>query len=731
MNARKMLLRQPVKTALGILLVALAVASLCLGLGQTIAAYETERHLNSLFQTVAFSGSAYSEETDTWFQTYAREHPDVIEGVSQAGLVSAYIPGLTPDNYTNHLVPAVSQTAAPLLQSGSGLRQFSTAALVVTLTEIGKAGDQQLYAMGGKLMKRVSGNIFRETSEAENTGLQVMLRGTVDAVVRLEQGFTSPVGYTAQIELTVRDAEALEELNLTVGQQYLVYTTTYYDDWAIRNQLSVELGIPLLPEFDLDKLTMFPRVQKLYGKDCVGKYDFGQAIHGVTASEIDAMHKVHLTVGNPGGIPDVTYTVDWDSEPAYYLSGELDSLEDSMGASFYCLVDTGVKTPVYPVTVQTVDTKTYTDGRGETVTIPAAEYEARYARPAIVSLTGSLEDFLREENGLWQAALEDIEINNHSFPMIGVEKLSNLPDFMRNMARIVEGRDFTAEELASGAPVCILSESLARDNGLQVGDTISAQLYEGDSTLPGQRSKNVDNPAAFLYHGKTTRLEEPGTYTIVGLYRQDSPWGGEDQNLCSFTPNTIFTPKNALPDWQKAECRGIFRTIFLKGSNATAFYTAVAAREYEDAFQYHDSGFEAVAESLESYKAIAGRVFAIGVILYSVLLVLFLAMYPMQQGKTLRVMERIGTEPRSRSAFVQLSSLGILVPGTALGGFTGSVLWNRVVQFLLNSAEGAFAVRLEAWVLVLLAVAHLAVAWGLVYLVSVPLCRNHGISRGR
>lgn len=182
---------------------------------------------------------------------------------------------------------------------------------MVTLTEIGKAGDQQLYAMDGKLMKRVSGNIFRETSEAENTGLQVMLRGTVDAVVRLEQGFTSPVGYTAQIELTVRDAEALEELNLTVGQQYLVYTTTYYDDWAIRNQLSVELGILLLPEFDLDKLTMFPRVQKLYGRDCVGKYDFGQAIHGVTASEIDAMHKVHLTVGNPGGIPDVTYTLDW------------------------------------------------------------------------------------------------------------------------------------------------------------------------------------------------------------------------------------------------------------------------------------------------------------------------------------------------------------------------------------------------------------------------------------
>src|SRR5699024_7722491 len=105
------------------------------------------------------------------------------------------------------------------------------------------------------------------------------------------------------------------------------------------------------------------------------------------------------------------------------------------------------------------------------------------------------EEFLTREAGeLWKSALEDIQIQNHSFPMIGVEKLEYIPDFLRGTADIVQGRNFTQEELETGAKVCILSESLAQANGLEVGDTLSVQLFPEDVSLPGQFATDVVNP---------------------------------------------------------------------------------------------------------------------------------------------------------------------------------------------------------------------------------------------
>lgn len=712
MRSLKLLLRQPLKTLLGILLVAIAVASLCVSVGQTIAASRTEQKMNSVFQVAAFPAITYSKEMDEWVHAYAEQNPGVIDHIASASLVSAYVPSLIPDNYTSHVIQTVSQ--ANELQAGGNITQYTTAALVVTLTEIGKPIENQVLGIDGKLMVQVADGVYSEINTEQASGVTVHLEGVVEKVIELEQGYSNPVGYLASMTLMLKNAAALSELNLVVGERYLVYTTTYYDDWITRNELALNMNIPMFEAFDMGKLTLFDQPIYESGKKIDGKYDFDGWIHGVTEDEINGMRKVYLTVSDPASIPDVSYVVDWESEPDSYLQGALTRVSSSNGDLFFLM---GTETtPVYAVTEQ--------------VSNKSEEYYERYARPAIVHLNETVEEYLSSDDGiLWKTSLNDAAVNNHSFPIIGVENLKYIPDFLRGMAKIVEGRDFTEEELKSGAKVCILSESLAQSNGLTVGDSVSVRLFEGDKDLPGQFETNVVNPVAQLYHSSTTKLEEAQSYTIVGLYRQDSPWGDIDENLYSFTPNTIFAPKTALPDWQNGEFRGLFRTILLDGRNMEKFFAAVAMEENEHAFLYFDNGYEAVAESLQNYQIIAGRVLGIGITVYSIMQFLFLLLYPAQQKKTLYTMECLGANRWQRMAYVQLNSLGILIPGTVLGTTIGSILWEYVVQFLLNSTESALAVKMEVWILVLIATAQLIVASYLVHLISIPLGRSCGIAK--
>ena len=54
----------------------------------------------------------------------------------------------------------------------------------------------------------------------------------------------------------------------------------------------------------------------------------------------------------------------------------------------------------------------------------------------------------------------------HSAPVLTVEKLEGLAEFANGNAMVTQGRSFFQQEYDSGAAVCLISESLARENGL-------------------------------------------------------------------------------------------------------------------------------------------------------------------------------------------------------------------------------------------------------------------------
>lgn len=323
--------------------------------------------------------------------------------------------------------------------------------------------------------------------------------------------------------------------------------------------------------------------------------------------------------------------------------------------------------------------------------------------PEMVRLDGTAEEFLASEAGSqWVNYLEYAAVNGHAFPIIGVDKLGYIGNFAQGSARIVEGRDFTQEELESGAKVCIMAQSLATSNGLAVGDTIRPQYYKFDSEMKaGYRISSgvgTTEPTAYFFGENTPFEGDVEAYTIVGLYR-GSEWQNPQDNLYSFTPNTIFAPKKAVTGTMDYADNAFFRTLVLENGKMNELMDLASASGYDDMFECYDQGYSEVAPAFESYAASAKQAALLGGGAYLLLMGLYLLLFPGSQGKALVTMDSLGTARFQKVRHITLSVLGILLPGTVLGTILGTVLWERVSEALQASAEVALQLQMDLYAL--------------------------------
>ena len=82
----------------------------------------------------------------------------------------------------------------------------------------------------------------------------------------------------------------------------------------------------------------------------------------------------------------------------------------------------------------------FADNQIQYTQVPAEEMTETYTIPTMVKLSGTPEAFLQEGEGqLWKETLEHMEINNHGFPVLAVDKLGYQVAFARGDSRITEG----------------------------------------------------------------------------------------------------------------------------------------------------------------------------------------------------------------------------------------------------------------------------------------------------
>lgn len=676
MKTIRQLLRQPVKAIASIILVAVAVSLLCIGVGQSLAAQTTRETMEYQFNTVALPTRKYNfAELTIGETTHTFRSPTYPEPVAQWVERSV---AENPNLVKLDSRPGLASAYIPTLTADNYTRHeyydtysYSNGTAYVP-NPIGAPYTCALLeiTLTGVEEDTVIADFDHDgVPEKTPTGGWV-LSGTVERVLSLHEGYNDPTGWT----------------------------------------LHITLGSSLLAQMDLDPEQAQQNTQALAQR--VQELEIGQR---------------YLVYGAD------YYDEDWELREYIRLLKNNELIIDEFDLSKLTLMSE--KEINRNKAANPID---YFVARYLYVELTEAQLKrvqgVMMNDPEITLLSGTAEEFLSSEKGAqWREYLDIAQVNDHAFPLIGVDKLGYIGAFAQQNARVVEGRDFTQEELEGGSKVCVMAQSLAAANGLSVGDTLSVRYYNFNPEMKDQslisNGLGTTTPTAYFFRESTPFAGEAEEYTIVGLYRYSSEWGDPQEDLYAFTPNTIFVPKTSVTGTMDYSDQAFFRTLVLENGKISEFRQLVDEAGYEGLFVYCDQGYSEISESFHDYQAAARHAMLIGVGMYCVLLALFLLLSPARQGAVLYTMDSLGAQRRHKFAHVVIGALIILLPGTVVGTTAGLLLWDQVSDVLAASAQVMVEVEADVGGMLLVSAVQLAAALCAVLLMTVPMTRQRSLMK--
>lgn len=630
MNPLHQLTRRPVKAAFGVLLLALAGAILCLSGGQYWAAAQTRATVERTYTTVAvITGLGSSEETAgsmnaeslrqssatgaaIFFQEPEQQSWDIIRSRPTVGMVSGYSPCLKPaiSLYTGH--------------------RGSDAPYEYSIVEI-----------RADAVTEVINDWFGESGSAV-----WQLDGQVLGIYGLNDAFRDPSGQRASVTLCQEYDDPAKLLHPEAGKRYLLLSHSYTDDeWYLRRNVAdwvfMDTNVQLDP-WSLDILGNLIRYDQRANPD--GTQYCRPAHDGEFTDDADGLVELapdELIYSDPVTGIEVT-NIDPDAFGRFSFA--VDALKDTG--------EIMVEDPQQPG-----------NWRPETV-----DY-TQYNLPSIQELPdGVTAQEVIDSTSSWRMAMESIQTNNHSVPVLAVDSVEGMLEFASGRTQITQGRSISQEEYRDGAAVCLISETLARESGLDVGDTLPLSLYEKEKNLMPTMVGDSDPTAS--YYLPQRGFQQETEYTIIGLYRQSSEWS---ETVASFTPNSVLTPKKSVTcAMETGDCAieaspsGLWGTMILKNGTADQMEARLKENNLAGTVTYYDQGYSEIVESLDGFSRVSRTVLWVGLALWVVVLAAYCVLFPLQEGKTALRMWTLGTVKRDITGSIWLSSAAVAVIGTVI-----------------------------------------------------------------
>ena len=630
MNPLHQLTRRPVKAAFGVLLLALAGAILCLSGGQYWAAAQTRATVERTYTTVAvITGLGSSEETAgsmnaeslrqssatgaaIFFQEPEQQSWDIIRSRPTVGMVSGYSPCLKPaiSLYTGH--------------------RGSDAPYEYSIVEI-----------RADAVTEVINDWFGESGSAV-----WQLDGQVLGIYGLNDAFRDPSGQRASVTLCQEYDDPAKLLHPEAGKRYLLLSHSYTDDeWYLRRNVAdwvfMDTNVQLDP-WSLDILGNLIRYDQRANPD--GTQYCRLAHDGEFTDDADGLVELapdELIYSDPVTGIEVTNI---DPDAFGQFSFAVDALKDTG--------EIMVEDPQQPG-----------NWRPETV-----DY-TQYNLPSIQELPdGVTAQEVIDSTSSWRMAMESIQTNNHSVPVLAVDSVEGMLEFASGRTQITQGRSISQDEYRDGAAVCLISETLARESGLDVGDTLPLSLYEKEKNLMPTMVGDSDPTAS--YYLPQRGFQQETEYTIIGLYRQSSEWS---ETVASFTPNSVLTPKKSVTcAMETGDCAieaspsGLWGTMILKNGTADQMEARLKENGLGGVVTYYDQGYSEIVESLDGFSRVSRTVLWVGLALWVVVLAAYCVLFPLQEGKTALRMWTLGTVKRDITGSIWLSSAAVAVIGTVI-----------------------------------------------------------------
>ena len=679
MNPMHQLTRRPVKAAFGALLLALAGVILALSGGQFWAAARTRARVEATYTTVAVvtGGDEQAGDSDpslasasaAWEAARFLAEPEqqnwsIIRSRPRVGLVSGYASNLMPllDMYNFR-----SYNGDETMDSAPDA-PYTYFILEVLVTDALERHDRPQEG----------------ASYSESTW---SISGQVQGVYGLQQGLRDPTGWQADIRFTQYYSDGDAPMRPEAGKRYLLLACTYDDtEWEERCGIAAEIlwqtNVKLNP-WSLDIENNLIRYDQRTRQE--------EQVLDETLQELppDALGYRDPTTGAEVFSLSMNATDHLRTNVVRY-SGMMETLAPDGDSGLW--------------TMQTVD-------------------YGRYDLPSIQELPeGVTAREIMDGTASWQTALKAVDVTNHSVPVLTVEKVEALADFAAGNAMVTQGRSFSQSEYDSGAAVCLISESLARENGLNVGDSLPLSLYEDDPGLPPiyARFQESCNPRASVFVPQEGFRQET-EYTIIGLYRQSSEWV---TTPTSFTPNSVFVPEKSVNCQTVTGNYGVWSSLILQNGTIDQMEARLKENGLGGTVTYYDQGYSDIVESLDGYTRVSRTVLLVGLALWAVVLAAYCVLLPMQEGKTALRMWTLGAKRRDIAGQIWTPSALMAAAGTviALAVSIPGMSWaTDKIQALTGSD---LTLKVSVGQTVALCAGALAIALAVIALVSVSTARR-------
>ena len=679
MNPMTQLTRRPVKAAFGALLLALAGVILALSGGQFWAAARTRARVEATYTTVAVvtggdepagdSDPSLASASAAWEAARFLAEPEqqnwsIIRSRPRVGLVSGYASNLMPllDMYNFR-----SYNGGETMDSAPDA-PYTYFILEVLVTDALERHDRPQEG----------------ASYSESTW---SISGQVQGVYGLQQGLRDPTGWQADIRFTQYYSDGDAPMRPEAGKRYLLLACTYDDtEWEERCGIAAEIlwqtNVKLNP-WSLDIENNLIRYDQRTRQE--------EQVLDETLQELppDALGYRDPTTGAEVFSLSMNATDHLRTNVVRY-SGMMETLAPDGDSGLW--------------TMQTVD-------------------YGRYDLPSIQELPeGVTAREIMDGTASWQTALKAVDVTNHSVPVLTVEKVEALADFAAGNAMVTQGRSFSQSEYDSGAAVCLISESLARENGLNVGDSLPLSLYEDDPGLPPiyARFQESCNPRASVFVPQEGFRQET-EYTIIGLYRQSSEWV---TTPTSFTPNSVFVPEKSVNCQTVTGNYGVWSSLILQNGTIDQMEARLKENGLGGTVTYYDQGYSDIVESLDGYTRVSRTVLLVGLALWAVVLAAYCVLLPMQEGKTALRMWTLGAKRRDIAGQIWTPSALMAAAGTviALAVSIPGMSWaTDKIQALTGSD---LTLKVSVGQTVALCAGALAIALAVIALVSVSTARR-------
>ena len=680
MNPMHQLTRRPVKAAFGALLLALAGVILALSGGQFWAAARTRAGVEATYTTVAVvTGRISSDEV----LTPSAEGGSNAESLRQGSAMAAAIFLAEPEQQNWSIIRSRPKVG---LVSGysSGLKPAIS--LYTGHSSSDAPYEYSIVEIRADAVTEVNNDWFGESGSAN-----WLLEGQVLGIYGLNDAFRDPSGQRASMLLHQEYDDPQDLLQPEAGKRYLLLACTYDDtEWEERCGIAAEIlwqtNVKLNP-WSLDIENNLIRYDQRTRQE--------EQVLDETLRELppDALGYRDPTTGAEVFSLSMNATDHLRTNVVRY-SGMLETLAPDGDSGLW--------------TMQTVD-------------------YGRYDLPSIQELPeGVTAREIMDGTASWQTALKAVDVNNHSVPVLAVDSVEGMLEFASGRTQITQGRSISQEEYRDGAAVCLISETLARESGLDVGDTLPLSLYEKEKNLMPTTVGDSDPTAS--YYLPQRGFQQETEYTVIGLYRQSNEWS---QGVASFTPNTVLVPRKSVTCAVETGETGLgvssgclWETMVLQNGTIDQMEARLKENGLGGTVTYYDQGYSDIVESLDGYTRVSRTVLLVGLALWAVVLAAYCVLLPMQESKTALRMWTLGAKRRDIAGQIWTPSALMAAAGTviALAVSIPGMSWaTDQIQALTGSD---LTLTVSTGQTVALCAGALAIALAVIALVSVSTARR-------